>query len=82
VSSGTLRASIASAAGSSSRATLARCRSAQFELGVPLAYIETTIPSGMTIDEYRCSRPQPRLKWAWLRHRGKGASGMPGKDYG
>lgn len=32
----------------------------QFELPVPLVYVETTVPSGMTIDEYRRSRPQRR----------------------
>jgi hypothetical protein len=32
------------------------------QLDVPLAYIETTIPTGMTIDAYRRSRPpRPRL---------------------
>ena len=40
--------------------------SSQFELSVPLAYIETTIPSGITIDEYRRSRPQRRSWWHWL----------------
>jgi hypothetical protein len=38
----------------------------QFELSVPLLYIGTTIPSGMTIDEYRRSRPQRRLRWQTL----------------
>ncbi len=28
-----------------------------FELNVPLVYMETTIPAGMTITEYRVSRP-------------------------
>jgi hypothetical protein len=40
-----------------------------FELSVPLVYIETTIPSGMTIDEYRRSRPQRRSRWLGLRRR-------------
>jgi hypothetical protein len=40
----------------------------QFELSVPLTYIETTIPSGMTIDEYRRSRPQRRSRWHRLWH--------------
>jgi hypothetical protein len=38
----------------------------QFELSVPLLYIETTIPSGMTIDEYRRSRPRRRSRWQTL----------------
>jgi virginiamycin B lyase len=40
----------------------------QFKASVPLAYIETTIPSGTTIGEYRRSRPQRRSRWHWLRH--------------
>jgi hypothetical protein len=28
-----------------------------------IAYIETTIPPGTTIDEYRRSRPRPRRWW-------------------
>ncbi len=28
-----------------------------FELDVPLLYMETTIPAGVTIDAYRRSRP-------------------------
>ena len=39
----------------------------QFKASVPLAYIETTIPSGTTIGEYRRSRPQRRSRWHWLR---------------
>jgi hypothetical protein len=34
----------------------------RFELSIPLVYIETTIPSGVTIDEYRRSRPQGRSR--------------------
>jgi hypothetical protein len=37
----------------------------QFELPIPLDYIETTIPPGMAIAEYRRSRPQ-RTSW-WRR---------------
>jgi hypothetical protein len=34
-----------------------------FELNVPLVYVETTIPVGMTISEYRGSRPpKPSLR--------------------
>ena len=34
-----------------------------FQLPIPFAYVETTIPPGMTIAEYRASRPQaPRTK--------------------
>ena len=44
----------------------------QFELSVPLRYIETTIPAGMTIDEYRRSRPQRRSRWHSLRRRARG----------
>jgi hypothetical protein len=44
----------------------------QLELSIALAYIETTIPPGMTIADYRRSRPQ-RTSW-WHRLRG-GASG-------
>ena len=32
----------------------------EFHLEVQLSYVETTIPPGMTIAEYRRSRPQPR----------------------
>jgi hypothetical protein len=44
----------------------------QPELSIPLAYIETTIPAGMTITDYRRSRPQ-RSSW-WRRLRGGGLS--------
>jgi hypothetical protein len=37
------------------------------ELSPPLAYIETTIPSGMTLEEYRRSRPQRRRRCQRLR---------------
>jgi vacuolar-type H+-ATPase catalytic subunit A/Vma1 len=37
----------------------------QAELNMPLAYIETTIPAGMTIADYRRGRPQ-RASW-WRR---------------
>jgi virginiamycin B lyase len=40
----------------------------QLSANAPLAYIETTIPSGTTIGEYRCSRPRRRSRWHWLRH--------------
>jgi hypothetical protein len=34
-----------------------------FELNVPLVYMETTIPVGMTVTEYRVSRPaKPTLR--------------------
>ena len=31
----------------------------EFRLEVPLVYVETAIPAGMTIAEYRASRPRP-----------------------
>ena len=34
-----------------------------FELSVPLAYIETTIPRGVTLAQYRRSRPPRRRHW-------------------
>ena len=35
----------------------------EFELNVPLVYMETTIPAGMTITEYRVARPaKPSLR--------------------
>jgi len=35
----------------------------QLELNAPLVYMETTIPVGMTITEYRVSRPaKPSLR--------------------
>jgi hypothetical protein len=36
-------------------------------------YIETTIPPGMTIDQYRRSRPRRRSRWNWLKRLGGGA---------
>ena len=34
-----------------------------FELDIPLAYIETSIPEGITIPDYRRSRPtRPSLR--------------------
>jgi hypothetical protein len=49
---------------------------AQVPVDVPLVYIESTIPAGMTIADYRRSRPQrPRLvrrvrSWHWGRGSG------------
>ena len=43
----------------------------RFELDIPLAYIETTIPPGVTIAEYRRSRP-PRSSWWHLLQRKAG----------
>jgi hypothetical protein len=31
-------------------------------------YIETTIPAGMTIADYRASRRRPSDRWSRLRH--------------
>jgi hypothetical protein len=45
-----------------------RQTTSQLELSTPLAYIETTIPAGMTIADYRRSRP-PDSHW-WRRRRG------------
>jgi len=42
-----------------------RQTTSQTELSVPLAYVETTIPAGMTIADYRRARPQ-RSSW-WRR---------------
>jgi hypothetical protein len=44
----------------------------QPELSIPLVYIETTIPAGMTIADYRRGRPQ-RSSW-WRRLRGGASS--------
>jgi hypothetical protein len=47
--------------------------SAALHTSVPLVYVETTIPAGMTIAEYRASRPRPmrpmRRKRRWWRSR-------------
>ncbi len=40
-----------------------------FQLSVPLVYVETTIPAGMTIAEYRASRAQPKKRFRRLRRR-------------
>ena len=37
-----------------------------FELSIPMDYIETTIPPGMTVTDYRRSRPQPGSWWQRL----------------
>jgi hypothetical protein len=49
-----------------------RQTTSRFELSVPLAYIETTIPAGMTIADYRRLRPPSSSRWRRLR---RGASG-------
>ena len=42
--------------------------STDLSISVPLVYVETTIPAGMTIAEYRASRPHvPRRKRCWRR---------------
>jgi hypothetical protein len=49
-----------------------RQTTSELDLSIPLAYIETTIPAGMTIADYRRSRPQPSPWWRRLR---RGAAG-------
>jgi hypothetical protein len=44
----------------------------RFELSVPLVYVETTIPPGMTLVAYRRSRPQRRSRWHRLSRRAGG----------
>jgi len=44
-----------------------------FEPSVPLAYIETTIPPGMTLDSYRRSRLQRRRRRHRPWHRATGS---------
>jgi hypothetical protein len=39
----------------------------QLELDLPLVYIETTIPAGQTIGDYRRSRPQRPSRWERLK---------------
>ena len=44
--------------------------STDLHLSAPLVYVETTIPAGMTIAEYRASRPQVSgRKRRWRRRR-------------
>jgi hypothetical protein len=43
-----------------------------FELPIPLEYVETTIPPGMTIAEHRRRRPPRPSRWARLRRRARG----------
>ena len=44
-----------------------------FELSVPLAYIETAIPAGMTIAEYRAQRPRRKRRGLRRYFRANGA---------
>ena len=39
----------------------------------PVAYIESSIRPGLTIDEYRRSRPRRPSRWERLKHLGGGA---------
>ena len=44
--------------------------STDLQISAPLVYVETKIPAGMTIAEYRASRPRPmRRKRRWRRAR-------------
>lgn len=43
--------------------------SSSFQVSVPLVYVETTIPAGMTIAEYRASRAQPKKRFRRFRRR-------------
>jgi len=46
----------------------------EFHLNVPLSYVETTIPAGMTIAEYRARRPGGAShKNHWFRRRRRSA---------
>jgi hypothetical protein len=38
-----------------------------FELDIPLVYIESTIPAGLTISEYRRDRPRQPTRWERLK---------------
>ena len=39
----------------------------EFELEIPLAYIETTIPAGQTVSDYRRCRPRRPSRWERLK---------------
>ena len=39
----------------------------EFELEIPLAYIETTIPAGQTVSDYRRRRPRRPSRWERLK---------------
>ena len=38
----------------------------ELELEIPLAYIESTIPAGQTVSDYRRRRPQRPSRWERL----------------
>jgi len=40
----------------------------EFELEIPLAYIESTIPAGQTISDYRRRRPDRPSRWERLKN--------------
>jgi hypothetical protein len=40
----------------------------KIELEIPLAYIESTIPAGQTISDYRRRRPQRPSRWERLKN--------------
>jgi hypothetical protein len=40
----------------------------EFELEIPLAYIESTIPAGQTISDYRSRRPHRPSRWERLKN--------------
>ena len=40
----------------------------EFELEIPLAYIESTIPAGQTISDYRRRRPHRPSRWERLKN--------------
>ena len=40
----------------------------EFELEIPLAYIESTIPAGQTISDYRRGRPHRPSRWERLKN--------------
>ena len=39
-----------------------------FEMEIPLAYIESTIPAGQTISDYRRRRPDRPTRWERLKN--------------
>jgi hypothetical protein len=41
---------------------------APFEVGIALEYVETSIPAGVTISEYRLGRPRRPSRWERLKH--------------
>jgi hypothetical protein len=55
---------------------------AALELGRSFQYLETSIPAGVTISQYRRARPRRPTRWQRLKHAASSAATAPAAGTG